>query len=93
MGTTSTSIPSCYQCTTVKILSTAFLDKFTMTYFVTKAMLINSVSLLKTIRACSTGHTRFVHVNAFGGRQTDTHMPWTKAISRNQMYTSLWPAH
>jgi len=64
-------------------------------HFVTKVMhiiIINSVLLpvhkpTEMIKTCSIGHTVFINVNILRGGHTHTHMPWTKAISRNQLHT------
>jgi len=62
-------------------LALAFLNRFPITYFVTKTMPINAIdllsidncniSLLQMIRTCSTGYTGFIHVDALG---VNTHM-------------------
>jgi len=80
-------------------LALAFLDRFPMTCFVTKATTIiiidlhvvsvrtiDSISivelLLKMIRTCLTSHK-----DPFMGRYTHIFTLWTKAISRDKLYS------
>jgi len=70
-----------------------------MTCFNTKAMVIIIIDLVsvellyKHTRTCLTGYTGSIHMNAI---ETERHTCiltlWTKVISRNHSYTSLWPA-